>query len=222
MSELDDAFGKLLGEQPSEEQKKRLYQVRDALGLANNDALWLVLLALEYYDGRFRKYPEQLAAEALRVLEGQRTALAQTAAAETAKNQRSLARVVVATAQELAGRSADAARWRAWALVAAALVLFGGLCTSSGYAMGAGRVPVWAALSGGSGGARVVGAILGAPGGWTAFAILVPVAAYYAWTGWTLLRTGDGQRVTGASMLAGAITGLVTSALVLSRVLVGQ
>jgi hypothetical protein len=224
VTELEDAFARLHGEQATEEQKKRLYEVRDALGLANNDSLWLILLALEHYDGRFRQYPHQLAAEALRVLEGQRAALAHTAAAETAKVQRSLARAVVATAEDLAGRRADAARWRAWALVAAGMVLFGALCATCGYALGAGRPPPWV-FAGSSASVRVVGAILGAPAGWTVFALLAPLAVYYAWTGWTLWRSSEGepgQRMAGLGMLAGAVTGMLTSAVVLTRVLLGR
>jgi hypothetical protein len=41
MSELDDSFAKLLGRQPSDAERQQLYTVRDALGLKNNDALWL-------------------------------------------------------------------------------------------------------------------------------------------------------------------------------------
>ena len=48
MSDLDDSFAKLLARQPTDAERQRLYQVRDALGLKNNDALWLVLMALEH------------------------------------------------------------------------------------------------------------------------------------------------------------------------------
>jgi hypothetical protein len=186
----------VVGEQPTEEQKKRLYRMRDALGLANNDALWLVLLALEHYDGRFRKYPDQLGLEAMRLFEGQRVAFAQGAAAETARSQRSLARAVAATAQELAGRTADAARWRAWATVAAGMVLFGALCTTAGFTMGAGQPPPWAELR----------------------EVPVPSRIGRRHRG----RAGWLEPLTGLALLAGAIAGLVTCATVLGRVLAGR
>jgi hypothetical protein len=47
---LDDAFSKLLGRQATDAERERLHRVRDVLGLGGNDALWLVLLALEHYD----------------------------------------------------------------------------------------------------------------------------------------------------------------------------
>lgn len=159
------------------------------------------------------------------MLDGQRAALAQTASAETAKVQRSLARAVVATAEDLAGRRAGAARWRAWALVAAGLGLVGALCTTAGYVLGAGRPPPWAMLAGSSAPAKVVAAVLRAPAGWTVFALLAPLAVYYAWTGWALWRSSEGepgQRMAGLGMLAGGLTGTLTSAVVLTRVLLGR
>ena len=53
MSDLDDSFAKLLGRQPSDAERQSLYRVRDALGLKNNDALWLVLMALQHYQGQY-------------------------------------------------------------------------------------------------------------------------------------------------------------------------
>ena len=47
MSDLDDSFAKLLGRQPSDAERQSLYRVRDALGLKNNDALWLVLMKMK-------------------------------------------------------------------------------------------------------------------------------------------------------------------------------
>jgi len=60
MSELEQSFAKLLGRQPSDAERQRLYQVRDALGLKNNDALWLVLMALEHYQNLYESIPERI------------------------------------------------------------------------------------------------------------------------------------------------------------------
>ncbi len=68
MSELDDSFAKLLGRQPSDTERQNLYQVRDALGLENNDALWLVLMALQHYQGQYEKFPDKIAQAAKDVL----------------------------------------------------------------------------------------------------------------------------------------------------------
>jgi hypothetical protein len=60
MSNLDDSFTKLLGRQPSDAERQQLYRVRDALGLKNNDALWLVLMALEHYQNLYESIPERI------------------------------------------------------------------------------------------------------------------------------------------------------------------
>jgi hypothetical protein len=43
VSELEDAFGRLLGYQPTDEERQRLYSVRGALKLKPTDALWSLL-----------------------------------------------------------------------------------------------------------------------------------------------------------------------------------
>lgn len=60
MSDLDDSFAKLLGRQPTDADRQQLYRIRDALGLKNNDALWLVLMALQSYDERYKAIPAQI------------------------------------------------------------------------------------------------------------------------------------------------------------------
>lgn len=60
MSELDDSFSKLLGRQPSDKERQELYRVRDALGIKNNDALWLVLIALQHYEGLYASIPASI------------------------------------------------------------------------------------------------------------------------------------------------------------------
>ena len=60
MNELEDSFAKLLGRQPTDADRQRLYLVRDALGLKNNDALWLVLMALQHYESLYADIPESI------------------------------------------------------------------------------------------------------------------------------------------------------------------
>lgn len=57
MSELDESFERLLGRLPTDAERQDLYRVRDALGLKNNDALWLVLMALQHYETQYKKIP---------------------------------------------------------------------------------------------------------------------------------------------------------------------
>jgi hypothetical protein len=57
---VDDAFAKMLDRAPTDAEKIRLYKVRDALGLKNNDALWLVLIALDSYERLYEGIPTKI------------------------------------------------------------------------------------------------------------------------------------------------------------------
>ncbi|MGI4827142.1 MAG: hypothetical protein ACRYFU_02980 [Janthinobacterium lividum] len=61
MSDLQSSFTKLLGRQPSDAEVQKLYRVRDALELKNNDALWLVLMALGHYEAAYERMPRAIA-----------------------------------------------------------------------------------------------------------------------------------------------------------------
>jgi hypothetical protein len=217
---LEDSFSKLLGRQATEEERQRLYRVRDALGLANNDALWLILVALGSYDTMFREYPRKIAEVSSVVVEEQRATLAATVAAETALVQRKLADAVVATSTEIVARRVEAARWQSWALIVVALILFGGLCIAAGHAIAAGRPPPWAAGAGSAALRRVASACLGAPVGWAALGILLPVAARLGWTGFRAASDAAAtarERLVGGATATVAVLGFGALALALAR-----
>jgi len=48
------AFEKLLGRQSTPAEREQLFRVKEALGLRENDALWLILFALQYYESLYR------------------------------------------------------------------------------------------------------------------------------------------------------------------------
>jgi hypothetical protein len=77
----EDTFGKVVGRHASDEERQRLYRLRDALGLRDNDAFWSIVMALEYDDSFFRRYLAELAEHTERCIEDARAAFA--AAAET-------------------------------------------------------------------------------------------------------------------------------------------
>jgi hypothetical protein len=107
VSELDDSFALLLGRQPSDKERQRLYRARDALKLKSNDAVWLLLMALEHYDTLYSRYPSLIAEAARDVTKDVReTALAQAraAAAETTKAlAHAVAAAATASAKKVAG-----------------------------------------------------------------------------------------------------------------------
>lgn len=89
MSDLDESFAKLLGTQATDKDRQDLYRVRDALGLKSNDALWLVLMALQHYQSQYEAFPariEEAARRTLQKFENVANARA-TAAAEGASRQ---------------------------------------------------------------------------------------------------------------------------------------
>jgi hypothetical protein len=178
---LSSSFERLLGQKASDEQVRRLYEVKDALKLGDNDALWTVVLALEHYDNLYREYPARLAEETRRALADVQRGFAEAAAIEAKRAHRKLAEAVAAASVKIADKRTSVARIQGFAAAAATMVCFGGLCLSMGYALGSARVPPWTQ---GSGARRLIGAALGAPAGWVVLLLLLPMAAHVARSGW--------------------------------------
>lgn len=57
---LENAFEKLTGRAPTGADRERLYRARDALGLPDNDALWLLLIALDYHQSLYEQIPSRI------------------------------------------------------------------------------------------------------------------------------------------------------------------
>jgi len=73
MLDVEASFEKLLGRQPSEKEIQSLYRVKNALNIRDNDALWLVLMALESYDTLYRKYPAMISSQVTQIIEDQKS-----------------------------------------------------------------------------------------------------------------------------------------------------
>ncbi len=140
---VEDAFTRMLGRTPSDHERQRLYRVRDALGLGNNDALWLVLLALDHYDTLYGQIPARIAAKAKEVLEREQGAIEAVIRAKTAEVQASLAKAVEATVDRVATHKATTARIEAWAWAFVGVFAFGAFCTMIGWFMGGGKLHYW-------------------------------------------------------------------------------
>lgn len=140
---LEEAFGKLLGRQPTDKEKQDLYRTRDALGLKNSDAMWLLFMALGHYETTYSTFPGLIAKAAADVAESTKaTAHAQLKAA-SARAEAELAQAVATTAREIAERTANTKRWR-WigsCLVGSGLmfVLISGLSYRAGERFGLAR-----------------------------------------------------------------------------------
>lgn len=145
-----DSFARLLGRQPGDAERQQLYRVRDALGLKGNDALWLVLIALQHYQTQYEKFPHAIAQSAKAALADFKVAADATAQAAAQSAQADLAQAVATAARETAQRVAgrQRAQWIAASIVAASAVfaLFGWFMHSSGSSAGnaAGRAAGYA------------------------------------------------------------------------------
>jgi hypothetical protein len=96
------SFERMLGRAATERERDQLRRVQAELDLRENDALWLVIFALHYYEGLYRQFPKAIAAEAQRVLSETRVTAEATirAGAESAKAD--LARAIAVTARDVA------------------------------------------------------------------------------------------------------------------------
>ncbi len=65
---LDSAFERLVGHQATPRDRARLHRVRDSLGLHPNDALWEVLIALQYYYSLYERFPAMIRGAARELL----------------------------------------------------------------------------------------------------------------------------------------------------------
>ena len=61
MNDLETSFERLLGKRPTDVELQTLYRVKAALDLKDNDALWLVLMALQHYQTQYEKMPAEIA-----------------------------------------------------------------------------------------------------------------------------------------------------------------
>ena len=119
-AEVFSAFEKLLGRTATETERVQLRKIRDALDLRDNDALWSVLFALQYYDSLYRQFPKAIAAEAAKILAETRAASEAVMRANVASAQADLARAVSLTAQGVA--QSVARRWQLqWTIIGAAV-----------------------------------------------------------------------------------------------------
>jgi hypothetical protein len=191
----DDTFAKIIGRQPSQAERDRLYRVRDAVGLHDNDAFWYIVMILEHYDSLYRDYPKQIGDEARRVVEEARRMFAVAAEAESAKAQKMLAQKVAETSVDIARKLAErpVGVHRITALLGV-VVLFGAMCMTVGYQLADGANPLWPS-AGATAGGRAVAMVLGAPAGWMVFAMLLPAAGYGARAGFHMATDVDAAGV---------------------------
>jgi hypothetical protein len=219
---LEDAFAKVVGRSASEEERARLYRLREALGLRDNDAFWSIVMALEYYDSFFRAYPAKFAQQAASTIERARAALETAAEREAAQVQRVLSEKVAETSVQIAKRKADRPiGFHQITLLLGTVVAFGALCVNAGYHLASTAATFWAAHASDLAGApRAAGIILAVPAGWMIFALLLPAAGYGVKAGWELARdplSAVSDKAIGWLLIALSVAGGVACAALLAK-----
>lgn len=131
-AEVLSAFEKLLGRTATETERDQLRKIRDALDLRDNDALWSVLFALQYYDSLYRQFPKAIAAEAKQILSATRKTVEATARAAVEDARAELVRAIAISAQGVA-ESVARRRQMQWALAG---ILVGAVIFAAGLAVG--------------------------------------------------------------------------------------
>lgn len=140
MGELEDSWTVLLGHQPTDHDKQNLYRVRDATKLKPTDAVWQLLIAFQYYEKLYERFPARIAAAALDVTKTVRAAAEAEAKAAQAEAKRLLTESVRQAAVKAAKDAAGAvmAKWISIAavVICVALLLVDGLAFGRGEATG--------------------------------------------------------------------------------------
>ena len=199
----EDRFNALLGRALRKEDRDRLAKVRNALGIRANDAVWDVMIALDYHLQLYSAVPKQLAAEREKLVAELGALL------ESAGGRENGARKI----GSLRGRPKSPV-WP-WcgqaAVLAAAAVGFGAICIAAGWAMAGRGAHPWGA-------AGPLGAVLAAPAGWLMVLLLLPAASTWARAGWAAARYREDVRVraVGWVMLAASIGSVVAALAVLA------
>jgi hypothetical protein len=161
------------------------------------------LVALERYDALYREYPRKIGAAVGETLEAVRQEAAVTAAAEAKRAARKLSEVVASAALKIAKQQARASWMDGFCIAGAAIAVVGGCGLVLGYTLASGGRPVpWARGDGGVGFA--FSELLGAPLGWTAGLLLLPLAAMWGRTGWHMAHCSGFrvQQARGVGMMA--------------------
>ncbi|GGM25814.1 hypothetical protein ACFQDN_22110 [Pseudomonas asuensis] len=167
MDDVKEVFARLLDRQPSDEEIKRLYRVKNTLGIHDNDAIWLIIMAFESYDNHFKQYPQAIADYSSTLLSEHRKTFTAMADAESKKVMASLSEEVRRTSEKIANRSSTAAWFQSCGWLLIGLCCLGGLCMFVGAVLTSGRVPYWAHfMPGESMFSFLLNSLARAPSGW--------------------------------------------------------
>ena len=138
--DLNDSFTLLLKRQPTDEEKQRLYDVKKALGIKDNDSIWLIIMAMQSYQTYYERIPKQIVNASNYAIENVKEASAIAIRESTEKAKAELSKAVADTATKIARDTATAkkAAWGAGLVVTVilSLLIAGGAGYYAGYRLG--------------------------------------------------------------------------------------
>lgn len=125
---------KLLDRELDTEEKERLQRIQDTLQIADNDALWAVISAMEYQRAYYETLPEKISSVTEKILaEWAEAARKNAAAPQKAKGKKAGEQANVISLKELVQP------WCTALLTLCLLLLYGSLAMWAGYSIGSGH-----------------------------------------------------------------------------------
>ncbi len=127
MNELTDSYMELLGREPTDEEKQQLYRVQKALRIKDNDSLFLIIMALEYYNDQYKKVPSLIHSATVQYMDEMKQSAEKIAVAAMEKSREKFIQTIQTASTEVAHKVAgrDRTRWIIGSLVAASLIISG-------------------------------------------------------------------------------------------------
>lgn len=126
---------KLLARELTPEERDRFSRIQDILGIANNDALWDVIITLEHHRVYYEDIPQKLS----QTVERMRQDIREMAGHEAAIAQNKLAQAVVEQARKLSTRINLIGMISWGTLILVASILAGATLMWAGYSIGSGQ-----------------------------------------------------------------------------------
>jgi hypothetical protein len=78
---IEQALATIIGREPTTEEIKKFYTVKEVCGYSENDSMWSILLAFGHYEILYNEIPKRIATEANKLIADHKLALSNTAEA---------------------------------------------------------------------------------------------------------------------------------------------
>lgn len=127
---IKTAFEKLTGRTASDAELAALYRTQQVLQLSDDDPIWLILIALQYYLRLYQDIPESITKTQVSALETLQGTIDGIVSTSTARAQEKLAQCVEQTAREIASNTS---RKQLLQSTAAAVIMVAGSIGSLSY-----------------------------------------------------------------------------------------